>query len=105
MPELLEDAKGKAGESDDDEAERREEDDGEEEEEEQGPQDADSLARAVADAFRELIAINLKMGLIDRAALAEKWKVVDTEKGKRKNGGGENENGDSLSSSPKEKTF
>ena len=37
------------------------------------------MAKAVADAFRELIAINLKMGLINRAALAGKWKVVEKE--------------------------
>ena len=74
LPELLEDARGKAGESE--EEVRASE---ETEEEEQGPQDAESLARAVADAFRELIAINMKMGLINRAALADKWKVVESE--------------------------
>lgn len=75
LPELLEDARGKAGESEE-EVRASEET---EEEEEQGPQDAESLARAVADAFRELIAINMKMGLINRAALADKWKVVESE--------------------------
>ena len=84
LPELLEDARGKAGESEEELRARGAEN--EEEEEEQGPQDAESLARAVADAFRELIAINMKMGLIDRAALAEKWKVVD--KGESGSGGG-----------------
>ena len=80
LPELLEDAKGKAGESEAELRARRNGENGDEnedDEEEEGPQDAESLARAVADAFRELIAINMKMGLIDRAALAEKWKVVD----------------------------
>lgn len=77
---MLEDAKGKAGESEDEiksAAKGGGQDDDDEEEEEEGPQDADSLAKAVADAFRELIAINLKMGLIKREALAEKWKVPD----------------------------
>ena len=84
LPELLEDALGKAGESEDEARTSANGDEGEEEEEE-GPQDAESLAKAVANAFRELIAINMKMGLINRAALADKWKVVD-EKSER-NGG------------------
>lgn len=99
LPELLEDARGKAGESEEELRARlsgAEAGENEEEEEEEGPQDAESLARAVADAFRELIAINMKMGLIDRAALAEKWKVVD--KGEKSGGGGGGDDDDASSS-------
>lgn len=104
LPELLEDARGKAGESDE-EVRARLSGGGtggeNEEEEEEGPQDAESLARAVADAFRELIAINMKMGLIDRAALAEKWKVVDDEKsGSGSSRGGSSEDGPSSLLTP-----
>lgn len=106
LPELLEDARGKAGESDEEVRARlggggTSAEENEEEEEEEGPQDAESLARAVADAFRELIAINMKMGLIDRAALAEKWKVVDDEKsGSGSSRGGSSEDGPSSLLTP-----
>lgn len=102
LPELLEDARGKAGESDEEVKARLSGGTGaggeNEEEEEEGPQDAESLARAVADAFRELIAINMKMGLIDRAALAEKWKVVDDDKSGKSGSGSSSENDSGASS-------
>jgi len=97
LPELLDDARGKAGESGEEvkvaSAAGENGDDGDGDEE--GPKDAESLARAVADAFRELIAINLRMGLIDRAALADKWKVVESksEKSGKEDAGNDGNNG------------
>lgn len=82
LPELLDDASGKAG-DDDDDVERRNRnkgggggnEDGDDDGGERDSKDAATLAGEVADAFRALIALNLKMGVIKRSDLADKWKA------------------------------